>query len=66
MDYLLSLLNRVVGDEELARLLFVGAIGLSAVLAMVTLAMLVSGLRDPVMGPGVAIDTAHIDERAKQ
>jgi tight adherence protein C len=48
MDYLLSLLNRVVGNEELARLLFVGAIGLSAVLAVVTLAMLVLGLRDPV------------------
>ena len=46
MDYLLSLLNRLVGNEELARLLFVGAIGLSAVLVMVTLAMLVLGLRD--------------------
>lgn len=48
MDYLLSLLNRVVGNEELARLLFVGAIGLSAVLAVATLAMLVTGLQDPV------------------
>lgn len=48
MDYLLSLLNRVVGNEELARLLFVGAIGLSTVLAMVTLAMLVLGMRDPL------------------
>lgn len=48
MDYLLSLLNRVVGNEELARLLFVGAIGLSAVLTVVTLAMLVVGLQDPV------------------
>ena len=48
MDYLLSLLNRVVGNEELARLLFVGAVGLSAMLAMVTLAMLVLGLRDPL------------------
>ncbi len=48
MDYLLSLLNRAVGDEELARLLFVGAIGLSVVLAVVTLALLVLGLQDPV------------------
>jgi tight adherence protein C len=48
MDYLLSLLNRIVGNEELARLLFVGAIGLSAVLVVVTLAMLVVGLQDPV------------------
>ncbi len=48
MDYLLSLLNRAVGNEELARLLFVGAIGLSVVLAVVTLALLLLGLRDPV------------------
>jgi tight adherence protein C len=48
MDYLLSLLNRAVGNEELARLLFVGAIGLSVVLAVVTLALLVLGVRDPV------------------
>ena len=48
MDYLLSLINRMVGDQELARLLFVGAIGLSAVLAAATLALLVLGLQDPV------------------
>jgi tight adherence protein C len=59
MDYLLSLLNRVVGNQELARLLFVGAIGLSAVLAVVTLAMLVSGLRDPVQRRLVMIKRGH-------
>ena len=48
MDYMLSLLNRVVGNEELARLLFVGAIGLSAVLAAVTVTLLVLGLQNPV------------------
>ena len=48
MDYLLSLLNRVVGNEELARVLFVAAIGLSAVLAAVTLSLLLLGLQDPV------------------
>ncbi|MFZ3186575.1 MAG: type II secretion system F family protein [Pseudomonas sp.] len=48
MDYLLSLLNRAVGNEELARLLFVSAMGLSAVLAVVTLMLLVLGLRDPL------------------
>jgi len=48
MDYLLSLLNRVVGNEELARLLFVGAIGMSTVLAVATLALLVLGLQDPL------------------
>lgn len=59
MDYLLSLLNRVVGNEELARLLFVGAIGLSAVLAMATLAMLVLGLRDPVQRRLTLIKRGH-------
>ncbi|MBF7728642.1 type II secretion system F family protein [Pseudomonas sp. N040] len=48
MDYLLGLLNRVVGNEALARLLFVFAIGLSAVLAAVTVSLLVLGLRDPL------------------
>jgi tight adherence protein C len=59
MDYLLSLLNRVVGNEELARLLFVGAIGLSAVLAAATLAMLVLGLRDPVQRRLTLIKRGH-------
>lgn len=59
MDYLLSLLNRLVGNEELARLLFVGAIGLSAVLVMVTLAMLVLGLRDPVQRRLTLIKRGH-------
>jgi tight adherence protein C len=59
MDYLLSLFNRVVGNEELARLLFVGAIGLSAVLAVVTLAMLVLGLRDPLQRRLILIKRGH-------
>lgn len=59
MDYLLSLLSRVVGNESLARLLFVSAIGLSVVLAMVTLAMLVSGLRDPVQRRLTLIKRGH-------
>ncbi len=59
MDYLLSLLNRVVGNEELARMLFVGAIGLSAVLAAVTLAMLALGLRDPVQRRLALIKRGH-------
>lgn len=48
MDYLLGLINRIVDNEELARLLFVGGIALSAVLLVVTLALLVIGLQDPV------------------
>lgn len=48
MDYLLSLLNRVVGNEQLVRLLFVGAVGLSVVFAVATLILLALGLRDPL------------------
>ena len=48
MDYLLSLLNSAVGNPQIARLLFVAAVALSAVLAVVTMALLVIGLQDPV------------------
>lgn len=48
MDYLLSLLDSAVGNPELARVLFVGAVGLSAVLALVTMGLLVVGLQSPV------------------
>lgn len=48
MDYLLGLINRAVGNEELARLLFVSGIALSTVLLAVTLALLLLGLQDPV------------------
>ncbi|EXF95983.1 type II secretion system F family protein [Pseudomonas sp. CVAP len=47
MDYLLSLLDSVVNNERLARLLFVGGIGLSTVLVVITLLLLVQGLQDP-------------------
>ena len=48
MDYLLALLNRAVGNEELARLLFIGGIAVSAVLLTMTVALLLLGLQDPV------------------
>ena len=48
MDYLLSLLDSAVGNPELARVLFVSAVGLSAVLALVTVGLLVAGLQNPV------------------
>ncbi|MDP3848062.1 MAG: type II secretion system F family protein [Pseudomonas sp.] len=47
MEYLLSLLNGVVGNEILARLLFITAIGLSTALAVATVTLLVLALRDP-------------------
>ncbi len=59
MDYLLGLFNRVTSNEELARLLFVGAIGLSAVLAVVTVALLLLGLQDPVQRRLALIKRGH-------
>ncbi|BBP58242.1 type II secretion system F family protein [Pseudomonas sp. St316] len=48
MDFLLGLLSRFTGNEELARLLFIATIGLSAVLAAAALLLLLLGLQDPV------------------
>lgn len=59
MDYLLSLLNRVAGNEQLARLLFIGAIGLCVVLSAATLALLALGLRDPVQRRLLLIKRGH-------
>ncbi|QLC72171.1 type II secretion system F family protein [Pseudomonas sp. LPB0260] len=64
MDYLLSLLNRVVENEEAARLLFVGAIGLSVVLVLVTVSLLVMGLQDPVQRRLALIKRGHGGESA--
>ncbi|MCE4054372.1 type II secretion system F family protein [Pseudomonas sp. Au-Pse12] len=59
MDYLLSLINRVVGNEALARLLFSAAIGLSVVFAVATLVLLVMGLQDPVQRRLLLIKRGH-------
>lgn len=48
MDFLLGLLSRFTGNEELARLLFVTVVGVSTVLAVVALMLLMLGLQDPV------------------
>lgn len=48
MDFLLGLLSRLTGNEELARLLFIAAIALSTVLAAAALLLLLLGLQDPV------------------
>ena len=66
MDYLLSLLNRVVGNEQLARLLFVGAVGLCVVFAAATLALLALGLRDPVQRRLLLIKRSHGGESLGQ
>jgi tight adherence protein C len=59
MDYLLSLLDSAVGDPQLTRLLFIGAVGLSAVLAVVTVALLVQGFQDPVQRRLSNLKRAH-------
>ena len=59
MDYLLGLFNRVTGNEEMARLLFVGAMSLSAVLAIVTVVLLLLGLQDPVQRRLALIKRGH-------
>ncbi|TVT85000.1 type II secretion system F family protein [Pseudomonas sp. H3(2019)] len=59
MDYLLGLLGRVTGNEVLARLLFVSAIGVSTVLAVVTVTLLVLGLQDPMQRRLALIKRGH-------
>jgi tight adherence protein C len=66
MDYLLGLFNRVVGNEVLARLLFVSVIGLSTVLAVGTLALLVLGLQDPLQRRLALIKRGHLGSAAGQ
>ncbi|MFC5695764.1 type II secretion system F family protein [Pseudomonas sp. GCM10022186] len=61
MDYLLGLINGAVGDEQLARLLFLGAVALSSVLAAVTLGLLVFGLQDPVQRRLALLKRSHGD-----
>ena len=59
MDYLLGLFSRVTGNEEMARLLFVGAMSLSAVLALITVMLLLLGLQDPVQRRLALIKRGH-------
>ncbi|WP_367372581.1 type II secretion system F family protein [Pseudomonas lini] len=59
MDYLLGLFSRVTGNEEMARLLFVGAMSLSAVLAVITVMLLLLGLQDPVQRRLALIKRGH-------
>ena len=65
MNYLLSLLNRMVGDEQMTRELFAGVIGLSVVLLVVALAVLAKGLQSPVQRRLLSIKRGHaIEHRA--
>ncbi|MBC9250487.1 type II secretion system protein [Pseudomonas alcaligenes] len=62
MDYLLGLINRLVGNAEVARVLFVGGIALSAVLLAITLALLLMGLQDPLQRRLSLIKRSHGNE----
>lgn len=66
MDFLLGLLSRVTTNEALARLLFIGAVGLSTVLAVVTLALLLMGLQDPLQRRLALIKRGHFGMGAGQ
>ncbi|MGH8437802.1 MAG: type II secretion system F family protein [Pseudomonas sp.] len=59
MDYLLGLLSRVTDNEALARLLIVGAIGMSTVLAVITVTLLVLGLQSPLQRRLALIKRGH-------
>ena len=66
MDFLLGLFSRVTGNEELARLLFIGSIGLSSVLAVVAVILLMMGLQDPVQRRLALIKRGHLGNTAGQ
>jgi tight adherence protein C len=66
MEYLLGLFNQVAGNAQLARILFVSAIGLSAVFAAVTVVLLVLGLQDPVQRRLALIKRGHSGNVAGQ
>ncbi|WP_447793595.1 MULTISPECIES: type II secretion system F family protein [Pseudomonas] len=60
MDFLLGLFSRVTGNEEMGRLLFLGAISLSTVLAVVAVILLMLGLQDPVQRRLALIKRGHL------
>ncbi|MGE8483578.1 MAG: type II secretion system F family protein [Pseudomonas sp.] len=66
MDFLLGLFSRVTGNEELARVLFISAIGLSSVLAVAAVMLLMLGLQDPVQRRLALIKRGHLGNTAGQ
>ena len=65
MNYLLGLINRLVGDEQLTRMLFAAVIGLSVVMVVVALAVLVKGLQSPVQRRLMLIKRGHGVDQAR-
>jgi tight adherence protein C len=66
MDFLLGLFSRVMGNEEMGRLLFLGAIGVSTVLAVVAVILLMLGLQDPVQRRLALIKRGHLGNTTGQ
>jgi tight adherence protein C len=66
MDFLLGLFSRVTGNEEMGRLLFISAIGLSTVLAVVAVMLLMLGLQDPVQRRLALIKRGHLGNTTGQ
>ncbi|MDE3739674.1 type II secretion system F family protein [Pseudomonas resinovorans] len=61
MDYLLGLISGAVGDEQLARMIFLSAVALSAMLAVATIGLLALGLQSPVQRRLALIKRGHGD-----
>ncbi|MDH4559972.1 type II secretion system F family protein [Pseudomonas sp. BN411] len=59
MDYVLGLINGLVGDPQMARLVFLAAVALSAMLAVITFGMLAMGLQSPVQRRLALIKRGH-------
>ncbi|MGQ7818358.1 type II secretion system F family protein [Metapseudomonas furukawaii] len=59
MDYLLGLISGAVGDEQVARLVFLSAIAMSAMLAVATIGLLAFGLQSPVQRRLALIKRGH-------
>lgn len=66
MDFLLGLFSRVTGNEQMARLLFLSAIGFSTVLAVVAVILLMQGLQDPVQRRLALIKRGHLGSSVGQ
>ncbi|URM30280.1 type II secretion system F family protein [Pseudomonas frederiksbergensis] len=66
MDFLLGLFSRFTGNEEMGRLLFLGAIGVSTVLAVVAVILLMLGLQDPVQRRLALIKRGHLGNTTGQ
>ncbi len=59
MDYLLGLISGAVGDQRLARMVFLAAVGFSTIFAAATIGLLALGLQNPVQRRLALIKRGH-------